>query len=461
MSKVITKKDLNDDQTAALEFMEAFIKGPNHQMLLTGPAGTGKTALLNVLLSEYKGNKNFPIVCTAPTNKAVSVISASTGKTYNKTICALLGLVLVDTGHGKPILKQQGECSIQQYSLVVIDEASMLDEKMIDKIQQALAAHPKTKIIYVGDRCQLPPVSDQIRGIPESYIFQLPLQVNLTKVMRVADANPILEVVTKIREDQKSPVDLFEHKTSLTEDGRGIEFMTNGNEFLEKILAAFDSDEYKENSSYAAVLAYTNEMVRVVNAEVRKHIYGENAEAYMKGEELRIASPYFVENPNGKGNRAVYNTEDRVKVDSATPMLDPVFGLPCYKVRVHATELACRTQSAITGYILKPDTETIVQYNTLLEEKRMEAITKEKETRFGGAAYSKKEAWTDYFKLKDFFINVGYVYAQTIHTAQGSTITNVFCVESDINRIRQDHLQRNKLKYTAFTRAAEKLTVLV
>jgi hypothetical protein len=135
MSKVITKKDLNDDQTAALEFMEAFIKGPNHQMLLTGPAGTGKTALLNVLLSEYKGNKNFPIVCTAPTNKAVSVISASTGKTYNKTICALLGLVLVDTGHGKPILKQQGECSIQQYSLVVIDEASMLDEKMIDKIR--------------------------------------------------------------------------------------------------------------------------------------------------------------------------------------------------------------------------------------------------------------------------------------------------------------------------------------
>ena len=63
-------------------------------------------------------------------------------------------------------------------------------------------------------------------------------------------------------------------------------------------------------------------------------------------------------------------------------------------------------------------------------------------------------------KLKNFFLWAGYVYSQTIHTAQGSTITNVFCIESDINRLRENHLQRNKLKYTAFTRAAERLTVL-
>ena len=69
MKKTITKKDLNDDQTAALDYIHKFIEGPNRQMILTGPAGTGKTALLNVVLSELGNNKNYPIVCTAPGNE--------------------------------------------------------------------------------------------------------------------------------------------------------------------------------------------------------------------------------------------------------------------------------------------------------------------------------------------------------------------------------------------------------
>lgn len=460
MKKTITKKDLNDDQTAALDYIHKFIEGPNRQMILTGPAGTGKTALLNVVLSELGNNKNYPIVCTAPTNKAVSVISRATKKNYNKTVCGLLGLVLIDYGNGKPYLKQQGESTIHQYSLVVIDESSMLDESMIMQIQSALQAHPKTKVIYVGDACQLPPVSDEMRGLTQSRVFELPLRVNLTKVMRVADANPILDVVTTIRQNMASPTDLFMHETHLTEDGRGIEFVTNQDEFYEKAFAAFDTDEYKSDSSYAAILAYTNAMVKEANTKVREHIYGKDADGYVKGEELRVAKPYIMENANGKGSHVVYNTEDRIKIETITAMNDPSYGLPCFKVRVHATESSSRTQSSITAYILSPDPTAESMYMALLEEKRKEALDKEKECRFGGKFYSKKEAWADYMKLKNFFLWAGYVYSQTIHTAQGSTITNVFCIESDINRLRENHLQRNKLKYTAFTRAAERLTVL-
>lgn len=460
MKRQITKKELNDDQLAALNYIEKFIKGPNRQMILAGAAGTGKTALMNVVLSELGKNKNFPIVCTAPTNKAVSVISSATGKTYNKTICGLLGLVLVTYGDGRPRLKQQGECILHHYSLVVIDEASMIDSKMLEHIQNTLILHPHTKVIYVGDWCQLPPVSDQNIGIEESLVFQLPLYAKLDKVMRVADANPILDVVTKIRQDLLSPDDLFEHKTILRDDGTGIEFIDNPEKFYEKALDAFKSDEYKYNSSYAAILAYTNEKVREMNTLVRTHIYGEDVDYYVKGEELRIASPYLVENSNGKGSHVVYNTEDRIKIETITPMVDPTYGLPCYKARVHATEASCRTQVSVTLYILKPDLDTTTKYNMMVEEKRAEARLKEKEAHFGGNKYTKAEAWADFMKFVDFFAKVGYVYSQTIHTAQGSTISKVFCIESDINRIKMNHKQRNKLKYTAFTRASETLTVL-
>ena len=48
----------------------------------------------------------------------------------------------------------------------------------------------------------------------------------------------------------------------------------------------------------------------------------------------------------------------------------------------------------------------------------------------------------------------------TIHKAQGSTIDNVYVVEKDIDICDWDVVQRNKLKYTAFTRAAKNLHIL-
>ncbi len=103
MKRTITKKDLNDDQTAALEYINQFIAGPNRQMILTGAAGTGKTALLNVVLSELGKNKNFPIVCTAPTNKAVSVIADATGEPYNTAICSLHDTAIQPRRHRRSI----------------------------------------------------------------------------------------------------------------------------------------------------------------------------------------------------------------------------------------------------------------------------------------------------------------------------------------------------------------------
>ena len=78
----------------------------------------------------------------------------------------------------------------------------------------------------------------------------------------------------------------------------------------------------------------------------------------------------------------------------------------------------------------------------------------------GSRVYTPKEAWADYMKFKNYYLSVGYIYALTTHKAQGTTIENVFVVERNLNR-ETDNERRNKLKYTAFTRAAKELHVLM
>jgi ATP-dependent exoDNAse (exonuclease V) alpha subunit len=47
----------------------------------------------------------------------------------------------------------------------------------------------------------------------------------------------------------------------------------------------------------------------------------------------------------------------------------------------------------------------------------------------------------------------------TTHKAQGTTVQNVFVVERDMD-LNPDVEERNKLEYTAFTRAAKQLHIL-
>ena len=50
--KLLTKEQLTPGQAEALQIMHDFIESENREMILCGPAGTGKTSLVNVLLAE-------------------------------------------------------------------------------------------------------------------------------------------------------------------------------------------------------------------------------------------------------------------------------------------------------------------------------------------------------------------------------------------------------------------------
>lgn len=460
---LLTKDQLTDDQKEALKYIKDFIEGPNREMVLCGPAGTGKTSLVNVLLADLDKLKFFDYICTATTNKAVEVISRNTGREYDRTIYSLEGLIVKDEDDKGPrLVREKGSVSkLKDYDLVVVDEASMVPLQLIQEIENDLMEHSRVKVLYIGDRCQLPPVSDRMLGFTESAVFKLPLWFELTKVMRTALDNPILKLVTGMREDMTVEADTFPYEDDLLEDGSGVRFYDKRGDFMRTMYDYFTSDSYKEDTDYCVAVAWRNISVDAINRKVREKIYPGITEEYVEGEEVRTDVAFRRPVPGKKDLfYPVFSMEERLKILEVTDTQDPKYGLDCWKVMVCNFRALPKNQTTTTAFILKK--ESVEKYHILLTEIAIECKDREKMPGHNGKGhlYTKKEAWAPYNELRRYYLWVDYIYAMTTHKAQGSTVQNVFVVERDMN-LNPDAVERNKLKYTAFTRAAKELHVLV
>ena len=116
--------------------------------VITGGPGVGKTTLLKALLAFIQ-KEQIPAALCAPTGRAAKRLSESTGLEA-KTIHRLLEF------DPKAFDFKRGRGNPLDASFVVIDETSMVDIVLMDKL---IAAVPdKAAIVFVGDVDQLPSV---------------------------------------------------------------------------------------------------------------------------------------------------------------------------------------------------------------------------------------------------------------------------------------------------------------
>ena len=205
------------EQTNVLNTMEEFVSSENQYdfMVLCGAAGTGKTSITAALIG-YLNELGKPYTISAPTGRAARILGRK-AKTTTSTIHSMIYTPKADneTGEVTFILKLGYNANPTIY---IIDEASMIP-KDIDKEQDLFQvekgliydliayikkANVNNKIIFLGDRYQLPPIEEA-----ESYALNkefLEKTFNLkghsyllTEVKRQEDGSYILENATDIR----------------------------------------------------------------------------------------------------------------------------------------------------------------------------------------------------------------------------------------------------------------------
>ncbi|MEE0109814.1 MAG: ATP-dependent RecD-like DNA helicase [Oscillospiraceae bacterium] len=154
-------------------------------LLITGGPGTGKTTILNGILSLL-GQMQLRCLLAAPTGRAAKRLTEVTGEDAS-TIHRLLEAG-IDQNTGK-MLFVRDEDNPLKCDAVIVDEMSMVDVELLHALLQAV---PQGKrVILVGDPDQLPPVGP---GFPFSDMLrsgELPT-VRLTEIFRQAQQSLIV-----------------------------------------------------------------------------------------------------------------------------------------------------------------------------------------------------------------------------------------------------------------------------
>ncbi|EDX83710.1 hypothetical protein S7335_1407 [Synechococcus sp. PCC 7335] len=426
--EVLPGIELSQQQWQSLQALEAFVHSNEKIYLLTGYAGTGKTTLLQALITRLQQqHDNRPIALTALSNKATKVLQSMAYRWGCEvdcmTCCRLLGLKPVidkETGGQKFEPDHNRKNLTTEYDLVVVDECSMINVDMWDLLVSAVSKFTdRTQLLFVGDSAQLPPV-----GETESPCFANVLhRSDLTEVIRYGGAIGLLaEDVRTNLERTTMPRAISDRNATNTE---GI-FTIPPAQWEKLMLRAFKSKAYERNPDQVRVLAYTNNRVNYLNNKIRAAIYGKKAARFMAGERLVARNACM-----GRDGILLQTSEE------------------CEVLAAYLTRFE--------GWLVwELEVETDDQ-----QERQLRVLHEDEQQRFKEilSDYSEKKQWMAFWDYKELFHDLSYAYSLTVHKSQGSTFQDVF-VDVPNLMLNRKVIERNQLYYVAFTRAAKRLFLL-
>lgn len=163
--------------------------------ILTGGPGTGKTTVINGIISVYsqlreldlKKKTDLPILLAAPTGRAARRMNELTGLP-SATIHRHLGMTGDDdTSHLDDYLDAD---------FIIVDEFSMVDTWLANQLLSNISSN--TKLLLVGDAEQLPSVSP---GQVLADLLQIPSipQTKLEKIYRQSQDSTIVTLASQIQ----------------------------------------------------------------------------------------------------------------------------------------------------------------------------------------------------------------------------------------------------------------------
>jgi hypothetical protein len=444
----------NQQQTAAYySVLDWHFNSNSTAYMIEGYAGTGKTTIVKRIIEELEANGE-KILIAAPTNAAVSVLEESTDKP-GYTIHQLLDLKpdekLVDFDPESPQFKQSTSLlgpkllANNRGATIIIDEASMINAKVYDYLLQE-ADLADLRIIFMGDPAQIPPVGEK-----ESKAFSETINKSLlTKVERQAGDNPLGTIYDSIRNNINSPIDMFTHKSKLNDKREGIEFFSTTEEGAKKEFQRRLVEAFKEDPKGTKLITYRNDNVRAYNEYIRKNLFPDAKEPFVKGDIMimRKGAADISENELG------FMNSEEVEVSEVSEIKERD------GIKYVTLSFETKTKKGIVTRklnVLYPTDENQRAYQSEISRLAREAK----------AQRGAKGAWDEYYALTKSIIGsmpgknwaIDYGYAITAHKSQGSTYNQVFINEINIDKLNRVK-ERNQIKYVALSRPRKNAIVL-
>lgn len=164
-------------------------------LLLTGGPGTGKTTVLNGVLSVFR-QMGLRCLLAAPTGRAAQRMTEVTGQDAS-TIHRLLEAT-VDPRSGMMHFVRD-ESNPLKADVVIVDEMSMVDVLLLHSLLRAVPA--RARLIFVGDPDQLPPVGP---GSPfaDALASNTLTAIRLTEIFRQAQQSLIVMNAHRVNQGQ-------------------------------------------------------------------------------------------------------------------------------------------------------------------------------------------------------------------------------------------------------------------
>ena len=356
---------LTDEQTQLLDILTHWYKYDTKikpYFSYSGGPGVGKSTVIKTFI-ENLGLGYEEVACAAYVGKAVLVLLRNNLKAttihsliYN-TYPEVIKPNIDDPDQKvkiklKTVLKTSLDPNIK---LIVIDEATMVNDKMRDEI---LSFGIPT--IFIGDINQLPPVF----GISS---VMLKPDFKLTKIMRQAENDPIVQICQAILQNRDIPYGTY-----------GLSKVVDHYDFNEKLLTDFD-----------IIICAKNKTREMLNTNIRKEI-------------LHIDSKYPV-----IGDKLICTQNNW---DVCTNGIFPTNGLIGYVENIDNSKI-------YKGYSLidfRPDFMTDSFDNIELDRKFI-SLSYEDKKEYGISKYNKFD----------------YGYVITAHKSQGSEADNVLFIDEN------------------------------
>lgn len=461
---------LNDQQKSALYELEKFIEDYGTEITLSGYAGTGKSTIIGIFskwLDHRIGRGN--IVYTAPIHRANVITKQNNPNANVYTLSALFGFT-PDTDEAmeresldlrKLEFRAKNQVKYEPGQLIIIDEASMVQDGLYEYIQK-IVAKDGVSVIYVGDSAQLRPVkSDHISkvftsdGVP---------QITLTKVERTGD-NPILKEATRLRRGEG-----LSYQTDINDKGQGVLYTSNDTVINENLKQIISSEEFNADPLHFRVITATNAAAATYNSKIRSLRYGKFAKPFVKGD---ILMGYSNKLRKPDGSYRLINSMDYIvqNVRDTTVKFKTDKGdieFKAFKLSIRPIGNTIMDDFHITVIDKnEPDSKLfeIVEYKDRLWRMAKEAKQDKQISKYRDLVQMAFNIDNELNITKNLEDNQGrlkirkaidYGYAQTVWKSQGSTYSKVLILSNEIDTFGygRDVMQlRNELRYVAVSRA--------